>query len=1102
MSYGGDREWLVEPARRHPVGSATPPVSASLGAPGMATRVAWARAGLLFVLWLAVAGAALAANESAVPKNASEQSALSPYFMTTSQLADPLRPFAHLPKDAAIKVRAAVMTVPDPLETRLGRAFDVELGAVISAFQATGYTLDGFAFTWTPRKPDGDDAYVTPDSKPRGTPSVILFRRDDWRNCNADSRKSNCGSSYFALFIVGETPSSGIHPKAFERAARCAVALDSANRKDSSVFPSYLKDEACDRLATNNAEAMAALNCDRQLTVIGPSFSGSMESMAAALSDAASEAANTSCGGLSPNGTTPGLHIQLLTPSASISNNDDVQYHAYLNAVSTGSFNVTLEYRSLAYSVSDQMDRVMSYLEPRIGPAGSIVVLSEESSFGGGTIDDFRIRRLRRGNAICPGGKLDVKDKCWGHLISLQFPPNIAAIRAEHVKVMQNQDAERRQILPEQLLELDLTGVDKGTDQPPTYQPTLSSRSDELMLYQTLDALKSRLGHPAAVIVVATDVRDRLFLMSEIRSVLPSALPIVLEQDNLLEHPDYRDISRGSITMPAGRSLICLDPSNNSVSCRGMDTVRSAFAGVMEAHPDSDACSSLPRHFAFATDYAANTFRAMVRLSKQQDASTDQEKRAFMAQDERWMDPPMLVATLAGFQYVDDPEIAATPSATCKIVQGKRGPDILIAADTRLPLQEPMYLAMALVFLVMLVVALWLILNHCDQSLLVFPISRLALRWARVDSPAKSPPFNMAPLCWLVVWIAMAMVGLHIAGGRVVMSLWPDARLDNDLVHGRALWALIGLCLAYGCFVVLTMFRMREWNAHCLELSRAVGSNSPLGTRLRRQGGGYAILSALILVVVLCLSVDDRNPASADHAWVSELGGAFALCGSVIFLTLFVEAFDRLCRITMDLDKMIKLIQRGTGLSDWPTPCLLGERPTSPFNITMRLKNYSVWRKYGSGEWAKYTQLLLKGYWRSGAWSGQLFETWQTMLVAEMKFAVMAMRACAWCSVFGATLTMLLIQVYPSAYPRLQTTASVVLLAFGFAAIVYVVLTLEKDRLLGRMFTSDKDGLTFGNALSVLWPKLLALASILVMVFLPGVWGWVGGLIKAVNSLR
>ena len=119
-----------------------------------------------------------------------------------------------------------------------------------------------------------------------------------------------------------------------------------------------------------------------------------------------------------------------------------------------------------------------------------------------------------------------------------------------------------------------------------------------------------------------------------------------------------------------------------------------------------------------------------------------------------------------------------------------------------------------------------------------------------------------------------------------------------------------------------------------------------------------------------------------------------------------------------------------------------------------------------------------------------------------MKLAAVAVRTAAWCSILGAVLALMLIQVYPPVYERLQTMVAAILLALGSASVVYAVITLEKDRLLGRMFTGSKDHLTFGGALSALWTKLLALGILLVMIFLPDVWDWFGGFVKAINSFH
>ncbi|RAO77455.1 hypothetical protein CA260_06145 [Dyella jiangningensis] len=1010
--------------------------------------------------------------------------------MTTSQLADPLKPFAHLPSHASVRVQAAVIALPDPLETRLGRAFDVEVGAVISAFQASGYALDGFALAWPPRKPSDGDSYPSSSDPARTLPGVMLFRHDNWRDCHATpDAKTFCGSTYYALFVVGETPTSGVHPEAFKVAARCAMAVDGMQRLGQAADVASLD--------CHPGEPLKPPGCEHQLDIIGPSFSGSMESMAAALGRVAADVAAGPCANAGPRG----IRIRLVSPSASINNNDEIKYHAYLAPSDLPSFKVSFEYRALAYSVADQMDTVMDYLEPRLGPDGNVVVLSEESSFGEGA-RNLATDRLGARNAICTrrsdGGNAAALH-CWGHLVNVQFPPNIAAIRAEHVKAKQADDAERKQLLPDRLLELDLTGVDKSADQPPTYQPSLTSRSDELMLYQTFDALKKYI-RPAAVIIVATDVRDRLFLLSEVRDLLPGSLPIVLEQDNLLAHPDYRDISRGSITMPAGQSLICLNSDNEPMPCPPGEGKRS----LSSTGEDTWKCPLVPRHFAFATDYAANMFRAATRLARLQYLPAEKQD-TFTAADETWLAPPMLVATLAGFQYVDAKSkpsataIATNPCKTAPLPEGRQ--DILIVADARIQLQEPVYLAMTLFFAVMLTVASWLMWNGRDISLVSFPVCRHALRWMRV-TPNTTEAFRNTSSGWLFAWLTFALAGLVIAGGKVLTMLPPPSYGDTNLAHGRDLWALLALCLGYGCFVAFAALRVLDWNTHSNVLAQAMGDGSRFGVRLRQQGHWHAVAGALILLICLPLSVNDMTPTTTDRPWISELSGIFALGGSAFFFVLLAETFDRWRRTCLELAKVIPLVrEKESKLAEWPTPCLLDERPRSPFNIVMRSDNYDAWRKQPLSEWATQTRSLLDQAWPFDT-SGPSFVIWQAQLVAEMKLAAAAVRTCAWCAVLGATLALLLMQVYPPVYPRLQTTVATVLLGVSFAAIVYAVLQLEKDALLGRMFTADKDHLTLGGALTALWPKLLAFGSILVMVFLPSAWDWVGGLVKAINTLH
>ena len=169
------------------------------------------------------------------------------YMLSTPQIKDPFKPLESAAAAAGhIRIHAAVASVADPLETHLGRAFDIQISSLIRAFHAKDFVLDGYAFTWDPklagdpkqgiRIPDKGTAVFKQGQRTR--PSVLLFRKDDWRKeSQAGSGNSNASTAqvqYVVLFLVGESPTFGLQPDAFLEAARCAAALNGWTPKKSS----------------------------------------------------------------------------------------------------------------------------------------------------------------------------------------------------------------------------------------------------------------------------------------------------------------------------------------------------------------------------------------------------------------------------------------------------------------------------------------------------------------------------------------------------------------------------------------------------------------------------------------------------------------------------------------------------------------------------------------------------------------------------------------------------------------------------------------------------------------------------------------------------
>ena len=327
----------------------------------------------------------------------------SDYFATTPQLADPLRPLAKL-SSARARVRAIVATIPDPNETHLGRSFDMALAATIGGFQSQNYVLNGYAFPWKPLAPLKPGAQEENDSTDkrmyRRTPGVLVFRRDTWRSPLA----IDAVPDYALVFLVGESPSYGVQRGAFDIAARCVINLDA----DGPVPVATLRiEQRCD----TKPEAARAVMLD----VLGPSFSGSMQSLALAIQALRNDDS------LGP------IDMLLLSASTTVSSNRNIDKLATADPDQLRSRGTTT-YVPLAWSLWDQYLALRSYLCTLPASAGQrkMVILAEQSSFGQ-DVEQFT-KLEERGNIGCAGESVprplnvDVRT----------FPPDIASIRAEH----------------------------------------------------------------------------------------------------------------------------------------------------------------------------------------------------------------------------------------------------------------------------------------------------------------------------------------------------------------------------------------------------------------------------------------------------------------------------------------------------------------------------------------------------------------------------------------------------------------------------------------------------------------------------------------------
>ena len=185
------------------------------------------------------------------------------------------RRFIENPSDPRFKysVDSIIATLPDPIETGFSVKLDDDIDAIQRAAEAEGYVLDRFKLPWpTPveRAAKGGNAEIdqsdetepTPDNpappggKPvlRSEPGVLLFRDDDKRRL-------------LVVFMIGETPTSGIHKPALRKALQQSCELRNA-------FVSSLNVADCGH------------NCPPPpINIMGPAFSGSQDSIVYAIHD-------------------------------------------------------------------------------------------------------------------------------------------------------------------------------------------------------------------------------------------------------------------------------------------------------------------------------------------------------------------------------------------------------------------------------------------------------------------------------------------------------------------------------------------------------------------------------------------------------------------------------------------------------------------------------------------------------------------------------------------------------------------------------------------------------------------------------------------------
>jgi hypothetical protein len=408
-----------------------------------------------------------------------------------SEGPDPLQPLwdqygsadggLRLPASSA--VRFLIATVPDPLDSHLANNFDRALEAIQEAMADGEYTLTRWFLPWP--SPRAARSSASPDSTPPGlhrrSPGTLVFELDHPPN------------HLLVVFLVGETPTTGIQQVAFRRALQ---ARENFLRK----YPS-----------------LSALEKANEIHILGPYFSGSVSSLQASIQ-----------GGYGESLTDPNRHFQIISGSATRDYN-----RKELNREGRSTFQATV--------IPDLVlqEKLVDYLRLRMHacPKDLAVFVEGGTAYGTGYA----------GKLLPTEEDRPQRDFFRSIQNIIRFPLHISQLRGAYEKDVALSAPGPLNRGPRRALELSLESPENPTDVLPAQTPRMTANAEELVLSSNIEML--RRDKVRFVGIVGSDTRDILFIARKVREAAADVVLFTFGADILYTHPDFERYLRGMLVV-------------------------------------------------------------------------------------------------------------------------------------------------------------------------------------------------------------------------------------------------------------------------------------------------------------------------------------------------------------------------------------------------------------------------------------------------------------------------------------------------------------------------------------------------------------------------
>ena len=403
------------------------------------------------------------------------------------------------------KIEFVIASLPDPVHTHMALLFDRGIESIEKAAQANGYL---FSRAWMPwdisiHSESTDFTVRKAQEKLReqveSLPGLMIFQRsgDD----------SGVAAPILFVFVVGETPTSGLHVEQFQNALK--------------IRQSILQD------------ATATLPEGKTLRIYGPSFSGSLQSLDALLNAQPHDRFSTiliRSGSISSyRAVREFCESTLQQWPERIGGSESKDNRSPLGRPDFATFQFSDEYQQFYLSV---------FFSDRHHSHSHVAILSEdETAFGNQEKTTDTATTSAQPKSTETPGPCQAQPEPVVPFVRLYFPREIAQLRDAYQRDVKIQSADGVQSPPQNGLALSLSVTGNDDDSVASYSPLQTPLSQESILQAIVATLRKQ--HAKVVIIRATDPLDMIFLSRYLRQNYPQARLVTVGADVLMIHDFY-----------------------------------------------------------------------------------------------------------------------------------------------------------------------------------------------------------------------------------------------------------------------------------------------------------------------------------------------------------------------------------------------------------------------------------------------------------------------------------------------------------------------------------------------------------------------------------